>query len=580
VGETLRALSMRAQRKGLELTFKVAAAVPDALKGDPGRLRQVLINLVGNAIKFTSRGEVVVIVGLGGAMPSEGEVELRVCVEDTGIGIPLDKQAKVFLAFEQADMSTSRAYGGTGLGLTIAARLVTMMRGQISLESEPGLGSTFTFTARFMRAEEQRQGEAQGSESAGMRLLIVDDNVTTRMLLERWSRCLQLDPASVGDYAGALETLHAASLEGRPFALAVIEANLQGGRGLALAEHIRSERSLAATRLILLTPGDVTDDWERGYGLVVDAQVPKPVAQDELYEAIQRLTDEQRREAARPASPAQAAAGAELPVPSTVCLNVLVAEDNPLNSQLIVHLLTTRGHQVTAVENGAEALRELDSKAFDLLLVDLHMPIIDGFEVVERLRARERSTGLHLPVVTLTARARAEDRARCLAAGMDDFLVKPIDRTALWSVIERAGLDKVRRSDGRCLIDARTLLDACDSDASLFSMLRATLLSRLPQDLAALEQACLARDFGRLRDVAHSLRGMVITFSAPLGMLASTLEDAAQQRRHSEAQAALARIQTLTPALVRALEAASIESLAELAADLAQAGLVKYGRIF
>jgi len=245
------------------------------------------------------------------------------------------------------------------------------------------------------------------------------------------------------------------------------------------------------------------------------------------------------------------------PVP----LDILVAEDNPLNAQLIVHLLQRRGHTVLAVSNGEEALKQVQKRLFDLLLVDLHMPVVDGFGVVEVLRERERLTGAHLPIIALTARSRAEDRARCLAAGMDDFLVKPIDRAALWAAIDRASSAKVQRTAGRSLLDAETILRACDADPSTFALMRSALIAHLPKDLRAIELAFQTGDFTRLREAAHSVRGMVVTFSSLLGDVASELEDAAMEARLEPARSALSRLRLLAPALMQEAAETSLDEL-------------------
>ena len=561
LGEAVRALSLRAHRKGIELICSVKSDVPDALQGDAGRFRQVLINLVGNAIKFTSQGEVVVTVELERVTTSGESVELRFSVRDTGIGISPDKQAKIFLAFEQADMSTSRVYGGTGLGLTIAARLVLMMGGQISVESKPGHGSTFAFNARFRPSLCPAPARSVDAGAlTGMRALIIDDNATSCVVLEEWLRGFGLDVTTVADEAAALEVLNDRARFGQPITLALIDAKLRT-KGQNLAAQIRADAQLSGTRLISLTPGDHTSDWDQSSELGFDACLPKPVLQDELLEAIQRVTD------ATWAGPCLAANASPMTSPlerasvPPVPLDILVAEDNPLNAQLIVHLLQRRGHTVLAVSNGEEALKQVQKRLFDLLLVDLHMPVVDGFGVVEVLRERERLTGAHLPIIALTARSRAEDRARCLAAGMDDFLVKPIDRAALWAAIDRASSAKVQRTAGRSLLDAETILRACDADPSTFALMRSALIAHLPKDLRAIELAFQTGDFTRLREAAHSVRGMVVTFSSLLGDVASELEDAAMEARLEPARSALSRLRLLAPALMQEAAEASLDEL-------------------
>ena len=547
VWEVARSLAMRAHRKGLELVCHVAADVPDALQGDAGRLRQVLINLVNNAIKFTARGEVVVLVSRGAPLPGTADLELRFSVRDTGIGIAPEKQANVFLAFEQADTSTTRTYGGTGLGLTIAARLVAMMGGELTLESALGLGSTFAFGARFAELSEKVDHRlVVGNDLAGARALIVDDNEMTRRVLAEWLQALGLVCTGVADQRAALEALRDGAGQGRPYTLALVDANLKDSSGSAFAALVRAAPDLAATRLIFLTIGDRGSEA----ALDLEVQLPKPVAQDEMGDAIDRVSN-------RTAPPA---AGVPEEPRASAPLCILVAEDNPLNAELIVQLLVKRGHRVRAVTNGEDALALVDTQPFDLLLVDLHMPGLDGFGVVEQLRDRERLTGQHLPVVAVTARSRAEDRARCLAAGMDDFLVKPIDRGALWAAIDRVVADGANRPEAREVIDAATLLAVCGDDPEILLDLHSMLSGRFPEDLRDLERALAARDFPRLGELAHFVKGMLVNFSALAGELASDLEDAAAEQHVERARTALTGLNELAPALLKSPDSLSSES--------------------
>ena len=292
LGDTLRALAMRAHRKGLELVFKLEPDVPDALVGDAGRLRQILFNLVDNAIKFTDYGEVVIRVEVAADLAAEGEIGLRFTVSDTGIGIPHEKQETIFRAFEQEDTSTTRRYGGTGLGLTIAARLVALMGGTIIVQSEPGRGSTFTFTARFGLQPHRLEPGAANRPAAvlrGLPVLIVDDNATNRHILEEWLRGWQMESTAVGDGAAAMDALWHSIASGRPYALVLLDACMPGTSGLSLAAMIRERAELSATRIILLTSGDPTGDRARSRELHIDAYLLKPVPQDELLETIYRV---------------------------------------------------------------------------------------------------------------------------------------------------------------------------------------------------------------------------------------------------------------------------------------------------
>ena len=398
---------MRAHKKGLELVCQQRPGVPDALVGDAGRLRQVLINLVGNAIKFTERGEVVVLVENAGEPVPEGEVSLRFAVTDTGIGIPPDKQAKIFRAFEQEDTSTTRKYGGTGLGLTIAARLVGTAGRLDPVESEPGRGSTFAFTARFRRRPPRRMRLASASPFPlrGLPVLIVDDNATNRRILEEWLRGYKMEPAAAGDGVTAMDALWHGVAQGRPYPLVLLDGRMPDIDGLALAAKIRQRKELSATRIILLTSGDRPGDLARARQLGIAANLLKPLQQSELMETILWVMGHQGDPEQLPDSPAVV----RPPDPEGLGglpLRILVAEDNEFNRDLLEYMLAGQGLSATMVVDGREALALLERERFDLLLLDIHMPELDGFQVVGAIRERERTAGGHLPVIALTARSR------------------------------------------------------------------------------------------------------------------------------------------------------------------------------
>ena len=537
LADTLRALATRAHWKGLELMCNVTVDVPDALIGDAGRLRQVLINLVGNAIKFTAEGEVVVRVDVAPEPALSDEVMLRFSVRDTGIGIAKEKQEPIFRAFEQEDSSTTKRYGGTGLGLTIAARLIALMGGQIGVESEPGRGSTFTFTARF-----GRQANALASLVAppavalrGLRVLVVDDNAANREILEAWLRGWQMEPTAVGNGLAAMDALWHAVASGRPYALALLDARMQDTDGLTLARKIRERAELGATRIVLLTSGDRPGDLARVRDVRIEGHVLKPVPQDELLEAIHSAMS--RSWPDMPVSPRATAAPSPEATPHAAPLSVLVAEDNEFNLQLVHQLLLRRGHAVQVATNGKEALARLAGWRYDLLLLDVHMPEMDGFAVIREIRERERSTDGHLPVIALTARSRPEDRARVLAAGMDDFLAKPIEAAKMWSTIDRV-MATVARTESRDLqdvpgqqdlIDRDVLLGACGGDAAIFDGMREIFRARLPADMAEVEVALSEGDAPRLREAAHKLTSMLAVFSTVAANLASDIEGHAER---------------------------------------------------
>ncbi len=569
VGDTLRALAVRAHRKGLELIYDVQPEVPDALVGDAGRLRQVLLNLVGNAIKFTDAGEVVVRVEVAGDPAPEGDVGLRFTVRDTGIGIPRDQQERIFRAFEQEDTSTTRKYGGTGLGLTIAARLVALMGGTITVESEPGRGSTFAVTARFGLQPHPTEPLAARPPVLlrGLRVLVVDDNPTNRHILEQWLRDWQMDPTAVGDGLAAMGALWDAASLGQPYPLVLLDARMPDTDGLTVAGWIRERAALSTIRIILLTSGDRPGDPARSRELRIDAHLLKPVLQDELLETIYRVMGRAKGDAgATVEEPAREPAA--VPVPAAAPLHILVAEDNELNAQLVEQLLVRRGHRVQPATNGREALALAGEGGFDLLLLDVHMPELDGFQVVQALREREQTTGGHLPVIALTARSRQEDRDQCLAAGMDDFLSKPIGPAELFAAIERvlAGRPASEASlasspEPGILVDPHALLKACDGDPVLLDKLIRVFKDNISGSLAQVQEAITRADPDRLRESAHQLRGLVSTFSTKAAQAAALLEAMGADGRLDDAASTFEAIADMIERLGPLLENLPIDEL-------------------
>jgi PAS domain S-box-containing protein len=580
VRDTLRALATRAHKKGLELACNVQPDVPDALVGDAGRLRQVLLNLVGNAIKFTDEGEVVVRVEVAAAPAPEGEVGLYFTVRDTGIGISPDKQERIFRAFEQEDTSTTRRYGGTGLGLTIAARLVALMGGSITVQSEPGRGSTFAFTARFGRQPHPtEQSPARPPVLLrDLRVLVVDDNATNRRILEGWLRGWQMKPVAVGDGLGALGALWDAVSAGRPYPLVLLDARMPDTDGLALAARIRERAALSAIRIILLTSEHRPGDSARSRELRIDAHLLKPVQQDELLETIYWVMSRAQgdpptavEEPARESGP--------VPVPAAAPLHILLAEDNEFSAQLMEKLLARRGHRVRLASNGREALALAGQGAFDLMLLDVHMPELDGFEVVRGVRERERVAGGHLPVIALTARSRQEDRARCLAAGVDDFLTKPVSAAVLLAAIDRlvpapsplplSPAGERGRGEGAQagagehigLLDPVAVLTACGADAEALRGMCRAFQTYLPVWVAEVGDALRARDAPRLREAAHKLCALLFAFSTTAGNVASDLEGHAAQGRLAQARPLVERLEAMAQELLPLVGGLSLETL-------------------
>jgi len=425
---TLRALAVRAHGKGLELVHETAADVPRRVVGDPGRLRQILVNLVGNAIKFTETGEVVVRVAR--ERGSGGRLHFR--VSDTGIGVAPEKQERIFHAFEQGDASTTRRFGGTGLGLAISAQLVELMGGRIWLESEVGRGSTFHFTVAAAPADDQSLAGPSPQALArlrGVRVLVVDDNDTNRRLLERLLLGWRTRPASVDGGPAALVELARARAADSPYALVVIDCRMPEMDGFELAERIRQDVAFAGSTLLMLTSDDRPGDVARAAAMGISAYLVKPVRQSALLDAML---------AALAAIPVpRESRPPEAPTGSGRSLRVLLAEDNPINQRVAVRMLEKRGHRVTVANNGRDAVVAYTQERFDVVLMDVQMPGMDGFEATAEIRARERASGEHVPIVAMTAHAMKGDRERCLAAGMDDYVSKPIQAKEVFALLER-----------------------------------------------------------------------------------------------------------------------------------------------
>jgi len=562
VGDTVRALSVRACKKGIELVCRIHNDVTDALIGDSGRLRQVLLNLVGNAIKFTESGEVVVEVTTVENSMTENAVELRFTVRDTGIGIPADKQSSIFLAFEQEDKSTTRKYGGTGLGLTIAARLVDQMGGRIVVESQPGRGSTFSFTARFARQQFPLSEEAAPSLDLldNLKVLVVDDNATNRVILQEWLHNWRMKAQAVNDGTAALKALSEATSLGEPFSVVLLDSRMPDMDGLTVAARIHENPAHTATRLVLLSSGELTGDVARARELGIRAQLLKPIQQSELLETIYRVMNGSQR----PRHEDSGATDDRIPMPvatNSASLRVLAADDNDFNGLLLEQLLTRKGHQVQIARDGRQALSLALNDTFDIMLLDIHMPELDGFQVVRCIREQEQSTGKHLPVVAFTARSAREDREKCLAAGMDDFLAKPVQAAALWETIDRVMAAFPKETRPQSLIDARALLSACGGDAEILGRICHTFLNSLPDHLRQLEEALQKCELNMVREAAHKLHGMVSAFSAIVGDVASDLEDVAAEGQFDRSNQLVQRLVRLTGELVPQLAGVSVESL-------------------
>ena len=421
---SLKTMAVRADEKGLELLCEVAPDVPEVVRADSGRLRQVLVNLVGNSIKFTDKGEVSLKVHVESA--NERDCTLRFIVADSGIGIPKEKLQSIFDPFSQADTSTTRKYGGTGLGLTISTRLVGMMDGKIWAESELGRGSQFHFTARLGMSDTKviEIGAIAPPEILrNVQVLVVDDNSTNRRILQGMLARWEMRSSSSQDGEDALRKLAEAQKAGAPFALILMDMHMPNMDGFELIERIRQSPHSSTATIMMLTSAGHRGDAERCKELGVSAYLLKPIRQSELREAIARVLGAREQKGAIPLITRYSLQDAREPSAS---LRVLLVEDNRVNQRLATRLLEKRGHSVVLAADGREALAALEKESFDLVLMDLQMPEMDGFEATAAIRKMERDSGNHLPIVALTAHAMKGDREKCLAGGMDGYLTKPI----------------------------------------------------------------------------------------------------------------------------------------------------------
>jgi hypothetical protein len=500
VTTAMRTLIRRAHDKGIELACHVDPAVPDFVSGDAGRLRQVLFNLVGNAIKFTDRGEVVVRIEPGGEVN-----RIRFSVRDTGIGIPADKLATIFDAFEQEDSSTTRRFGGTGLGLSISQRLVGMMGGTIAVDSTPGLGSDFAFTVALSAVAESASQAQPLPRLDGLRALVVDDSAINRTILCEmlggWG--ISADQAASGD--AALAAIRAAD---PPFAIAVLDAMMPGIDGFETARRIASLPAERRPATIMASSAGLIDR-EMWQSAGIAAYLPKPVAKADFLAAIRialGLADIGTRSELAPA------AADEVPA-----MDILVVEDHPVNQKLAVTLLTKWGHRPDVANDGREALTCLASRRFDLVLMDMQMPLMGGLEATRRFR--EQESGPRTPIVAMTANAMEADRDACLAAGMDDFLSKPVRAADLLAVIRRFA--PPAREDNS--FDYATALASADRE--ILEIVADPLLDSFPADIAAMRAAIAGGDLATLHRTAHSIKGNSAIFgAAPIIEAARRLE--------------------------------------------------------
>lgn len=538
LGDTMKSLAVRASRAKLELAFEVARDVPQMLEGDYARLRQIIINLVGNAIKFTPSGEVVLTVSCDSF--TSGSASLHFSVTDTGIGIPADKLECIFEEFQQVDSSTTRTYGGTGLGLAISSRLVELMGGRIWVESELGEGSTFHFTANLGIADEALQKARQQTDLvADLPVLIVDDNSTNRRILKEILSNWGMLPTVASNAQEAFRMLTAARTQGKPIRLLLSDVNMPDVNGFTLAEWIRDDPTLDSTLIIMLTSGGREGDGDRRERLKVAARLMKPLKQSELFDAIvTTLGVDVMRVAFREPDVSPTTSGVRP-------LNILLAEDNVANQKLAVGVLNRQGHTVTVAQTGQAALRAWESQAFDVILMDVQMPEMDGLEATSAIRQLEQRTGAHIPIIAMTAHAMSGDRERCLAAGMDEYLSKPIRAR---QIAEKLSLIFEQPTSSQAssvaaasavaappLVDWDQALEGIDGDRQLLADVINAFLETLPNSITAIEASIREQDAVTLERHAHSLKGELMALGAtPASKVALRLEMLAREKQLAE----------------------------------------------
>jgi signal transduction histidine kinase/DNA-binding response OmpR family regulator len=557
----LKTVALRADEKGLELLCEISPEVPPFIAGDPSRLRQIILNLVGNAVKFTERGEVTVKVHVD--LVEDRTSTLHFTVSDTGIGIAAEKIESIFESFSRADTSTTREFGGTGLGLTISRRLVQMMGGRIWAESTPGKGSCFHFTARFNMAEASSTAKrisVATSVLVGVKVLIVDDNRTNRRILEGLVSHWGMIPTVAADGEQALAIYNDAAATSPPFSLILTDMHMPKMDGFGLVERLKDKPGLCTSTIMMLTSGGQRGDAQRCEELGIAAYLLKPIRQAELREAIARVLSARESQEAVPIITRYSLREF---AQTGKTLNILLAEDNLVNQKLAGRLLEKRHHTVTIVSNGKEALAALEKNHYDLVLMDMQMPEMDGFEATRILRERENATGKHQPVVAMTALAMNGDKERCIAAGMDGYLSKPIRPQELDEVLDNylalkdeapAAIDSVPAAGSP--IDAAQLLDRIDGDRTLLAELVDLFRADFPANLRSAQEAIDSQDANGLRGAGHALRGALANLSATeASAIAAELENIGKSLNLSQAQVTLDRLAHEVGSVIRALEA-------------------------
>lgn len=562
IGNTLKAFSANANEKSIELIHQVMPDVPRWIKGDAGRLAQIIVNLTGNALKFTKEGEVVVRVAQQ-SNDKEGTT-LRFSVSDSGIGIPKEKQNHIFNAFAQADSSTTREYGGTGLGLAIVAQLVALMNGEIDIDSTPGKGTVFHFTALFSHSDLQFAPSTNKSEEFAQlknrSILVVDDNRTSRMtlaeILSNWS----MHPVLAADADQAFQYVRQFAEQQQPFSIILIDARMPNFDGFELAVAIKADPSFKSVIIMMLSTNDLDEDIARCEQIGIEHFMYKPVKQSELFDAIATATG-----SAAIARHTKPSIQTHLIPPHSRALNVLIAEDNVVNQRLVSDILQERGHTFMIANNGLEALLLHEQYTFDVILMDGQMPEMDGYQATREIRRQEQRTGRHTRIIAVTAHAMKEDRALCLSTGMDDYVTKPIDADHLiarleWQSAFESTVDAVhpiRVTDSieplaqALAFDIEGALKRVRGKVPLLKELLSVLLQDLPHALVEIDTAVSNDDADQLERTAHRLRGAVSTICAEaVSEAAMQIEKLGRSRALSDAPIAVDNLHRHVAALV------------------------------
>ena len=563
--DTLKTLAVRADKKALELSARVSPEVPNAVVGDPTRLRQLIVNLVGNAIKFTERGNIVVDAEI--EKESIDSVELHIRVSDTGIGIPLEKQQLIFESFSQADGSMTRRFGGTGLGLTISRKFVELMGGRMWVESEVGRGSVFHFTAKFKHAMASPPELDQRNQQAlqGLPVLVVDDDLTNRNILLEMLSNWRMNPTAAEDGRSAIYAMETALKAGHPFPVVLLDAQMAGMDGFEVSLIVQKKPALADYLIMMLSADRHLIDAARARELGVNVILAKPLSQSELLDAIlsvlgARAVEQHLVKAALP----------EKEKPKSRNLNILLAEDNPVNQKLAMTLLKKAGHIVTLAENGKQVLDALDHVSppgFDIVLMDIQMPEMTGTEAAVAIREREKSSGGHLPIMAMTANAMRGDKEKYLEAGMDGYVSKPIHPARMFAEIERCltGSESSMPMEENSVqqgefIDRVALLERVEGDQELLGEMIQLFLGDVPQLLDAMRKALQQGDMVLLERSAHSMKGASGNLSAQVTQNAALhLEQSAKKRDAESSKKNLTVLEGAVERLIPLLENFTLE---------------------